>query len=101
MRSASISYAAPRATRTRRHRARRSAALRLAGRALVGLRAAPLAVRIIASAILLVAAWASLNWIVQAARKPTEVFFPVSGSLAKTQAETWRQYGPLFVKHST
>src|SRR5580765_1289101 len=101
MRSATIFYAVPRATRTRRHRARRSAAWRLAGRVLVALRGAPLAVRIIASAIMLVAVWASLNWIVQAVRKPTEVFFPVSGSLAKTQAETWRQYGPLFVKHST
>ena len=37
----------------------------------------------------------------QAVRKPTEMFFPVSGSLAKAPAETWRQYGPLFVKHST
>jgi hypothetical protein len=71
------------------------------GRAVLALRRAPLAVRIIASAILLVTIWASVNWIVQTARKPTEVFFPVSGSLAKTPAETWRQYGPLFVKHST
>src|SRR6185436_1650857 len=62
---------------------------------------APLAVRIMASAILLVAVWASVNWIVQAVRKPTEVFFPISGALAKAPAETWRQYGPLFVKHST
>jgi hypothetical protein len=76
-------------------------AWRLSGRALVALRGAPVAVRIIASAMLLVAAWASVNWIVQAARKPTEMFFPVSGSLAKAPAETWRQYGPLFVEHST
>jgi hypothetical protein len=101
MPSATISRAVPRATRTRRHRARRSAAWRLAGRVLVALRGAPLAVRIIASAILLAAVWASLNWIVQTVRKPTEVFFPVSGSLAKAPADTWRQYGPLFVKHST
>jgi len=58
-------------------------------------------IRIIGSAILLAALWASVNWIVQAARKPTEMFFPVSGSLAKTPAVTWREYGPLFVKHST
>ena len=101
MPSAMISHAVPRARRIRRHRARRSAAWRLASRALGALRGAPLAVRIIASAILLVAVWASVNWIVQAVRKPTEVFFPVSGSLAKTPAETWRQYGSLFVKHST
>jgi len=101
MPSATISHAAPRATRTRRRRARRSPVWRLAGRARVALRGTPLAVRIIASAILLVAVWGSVNWIVQAVRKPTEMFFPVSGSLAKTPAETWRQYGPLFVEHST
>jgi hypothetical protein len=101
MPSATISHAVPRATRTRRHRARRAAAWRLAGRVLVALRRTPLPVRIIASAILLLAVWASVNWVVQTARKPTEMFFPVSGSLAKAPAETWRQYGPLFVQHST
>jgi len=101
MPSATISHAAPRATRPRRHRARRSAAWRVAGRALVALRRAPLGVRIIGFAILLVTVWASVNWIVQTVRKPTEMFFPVSGSLAKTPAETWQQYGPLFAKHST
>jgi hypothetical protein len=35
------------------------------------------------------------------ARKPSEVFFPVSGSLAKVPAQTWREYGPLFETHST
>jgi hypothetical protein len=60
-----------------------------------------LAVRIIVGAILLVAVWAAVNWMVQLARKPTEAFFPVSGSLAKAPAQTWRQYGPLFAKHST
>jgi hypothetical protein len=109
MPSATSSHAVPRATRTRRHRARRpstplrasSAAWRLTGRVLAALRHAPLTVRLVASAILLVAVWASVNWLVQTVRKPTEMFFPVSGSLAKTPAETWRQYGPLFVKHST
>lgn len=117
MPSATIPRARPRATRTRRSRARRSstaftaslstplrassAAWRLARRTLAALRGSPLPIRIIGSAILLVALWASVNWFVQAARKPTEMFFPVSGSLAKTPAETWREYGPLFVQHST
>jgi hypothetical protein len=48
-----------------------------------------------------VAALAAVNWIVQVARKPTELFFPVSGSLTKTPAQTWREYGSLFDKHST
>ena len=102
MPSASISRGAPRKTHTRKGRAHRSAAAwRLARRAVLALRVAPLAVRIVAGTVLLVAAWAAVNGIVQVARKPTEVFFPVSDSLGKPPAQTWRQYGPLFAKHST
>jgi hypothetical protein len=43
----------------------------------------------------------AVNWLVQVARKPTELFFPVSGVLNKTPAETWREYGPAFRAHST
>jgi hypothetical protein len=102
MSHATISRGALQRTRTRSRRARRSAgAWRLAERALVALRVAPLAVRIILATVLVVALWAAVNWIVQVARKPAEVFSPVSGSLGKLPAETWRQYGPLFVKNST
>jgi hypothetical protein len=59
------------------------------------------AVRIAVGTVLLVALLAAVNWVVQVARKPTEVFFPVSGSLMKAPAQTWRQYGPLFARHST
>ena len=45
--------------------------------------------------------WLGANWIYQAARKPAELFFPVSGALHKMPAETWRQYGPIFREHST
>jgi hypothetical protein len=38
---------------------------------------------------------------VQVVRKPTELFFPVSGVLNKAPAETWRQYGTVFQAHST
>jgi hypothetical protein len=48
-----------------------------------------------------VALWFVANGVVQVVRKPTELFFPVSGTLAKTPAETWRRYGPLFRVHST
>ena len=48
-----------------------------------------------------VAALFALNWLVQVWRKPTELFFPVSGVLNKTPAETWREYGPVFRAHST
>jgi hypothetical protein len=42
-----------------------------------------------------------VNGIYQVVRKPTELYFPVSGALAKAPAETWRAYGPLFRAHST
>lgn len=43
----------------------------------------------------------SLNWMYQVVRKPTELFFPVSGALSKTPTETWRQYQSLFREHAT
>ena len=88
-------------THTRCRRVRSSAARRLAGRALLAFGFAPFAVRILIVVVLLVTVWAALNWIVQVARKPSEVFFPVSGSLFKAPAQTWREYGPLFAAHST
>jgi hypothetical protein len=48
-----------------------------------------------------VAFWFAANAAYQVARKPAELFFPVSGALNKAPAETWRQYGPVFRKHST
>ena len=70
-------------------------------RVLLALLAAPLALRLLVGAIVIVAVWAAVNWMYQVIRKPTELFFPVSGALAKAPAETWRQYGPLFRRHST
>ena len=99
---ATISRGAPRKTRTRRRRAHASAAAwQLARRAVLALRGASPAVRIVVGTVLLVAVWAAVNGMVQVARKPTEVFFPVSGSLVKTPAQTWRQYRSLFTTHST
>jgi len=40
-----------------------------------------------------------VNWVYQVARKPSELFFPVSGTLNKTPAETWRRYSPPFFKN--
>jgi hypothetical protein len=42
-----------------------------------------------------------LNWTYQVARKPSELFFPLSGSFYKDPANTWRAYSHLFAKHST
>jgi len=82
-------------------RARRSAAWRVATVAFLTFRVAPLPIRIVIGICLLVTVWAPLNWMVQVVRKPSEVFFPVSGSLSKAPAQTWRQYGTLFETHST
>ena len=41
------------------------------------------------------------DFVYQVIRKPTELFFPVSGALFKTPAETWRAYGALFHRYST
>jgi hypothetical protein len=91
----------PRTSR-RRRRARRSAtARRLAGRALRALRVAPLAIRIALGTVLVLAVWVAANWIVQVARKPSEVFSPVSSSRINPPAQTWQQYGQLFAQNST
>jgi hypothetical protein len=63
--------------------------------------AAPLAVQFLVGAVLVLALWSAANWMVQVIRKPTELFFPVSGTLSKTPPETWRQYEPLFRVHAT
>src|SRR5256712_5298557 len=63
--------------------------------------AMPLALRILVIAVVILAVWSAVNWTYQVLRKPTELFFPVSGALLKTPPETWRQYRPLFRGHST
>ena len=60
-----------------------------------------MAIRILVGAVVILAVWWMVNWAYQVIRKPSELFFPVSGALAKTPAETWRQYGPFFRAHST
>jgi len=45
--------------------------------------------------------WLSINWIYHVVKKPTELFFPVSGTLYKTPDETWREYAPIFRSHAT
>jgi hypothetical protein len=74
---------------------------RLALRALLAFMAAPLAIRLLVGASVILTVWWIVNWTYQAIRKPTELFFPVSGALSKTPSETWRSYAPLFRGHST
>lgn len=74
---------------------------RLLRRGLRATRASPAAVRILIAAVVILAVFFAVNWVYQALRKPTEMFFPVSNALAKTPPETWRRYGTLFREHST
>ncbi len=81
--------------RTLRHR------FRVPRRALKALSSAPLAMRVGLGLLALIALSFGVNWAYQVARKPAELFFPVSGVLSKTPAETWRQYLPIFREHAT
>ena len=91
-----------RKARTRRVRPTRFRRLvRFGQRAFLVLMALPLALRIVVIAIVLLALWSVVNWTYQVVRKPTELFFPVSGALSKTPLETWRSYETLFRAHST
>ncbi len=51
--------------------------------------------------IVVVTVWFAVNAVYQVIRKPAELFFPVSGALAKAPSETWRRYEPIFRAHST
>jgi hypothetical protein len=65
------------------------------------LRRAPGVVQIIVGLLIVLALSSAVNWIYQVVRKPSELFFPVSGTLFKTPSETWRSYAPIFRRHST
>jgi hypothetical protein len=64
-------------------------------------RRAPLAWQVSLGVLLGAGALLAANAIYQVGRKPTELFFPVSGVLAKTPEETWREYGPAFRRFAT
>lgn len=62
---------------------------------------APPQAQFIVVAMVFVAAWLAVNFVYQVVRKPTELFFPVSGTLFKTPAKTWDAYHAIFRRHST
>jgi hypothetical protein len=62
---------------------------------------APRAVQWTVLATALAAIALGVNWVYQVARKPSELFFPISGSMYKAPEETWLAYGKLFERHST
>jgi len=64
-------------------------------------RRAPGSVRVVTVLVIVAGVWLATNWVYQVIRKPSELFFPVSGTLFKTPTETWRSYSPIFRRHST
>ena len=83
------------ARRVMRHTAR------LARRVRRWWRPAPRPAKIIMGVLVTFVVWLLCNWIYQVVRKPSELFFPVSGTLNKSPAETWQQYASIFRKYST
>jgi len=63
--------------------------------------AIPLTVQAIVVAVAVGSLWFAVNGLYQVIRKPTELFFPVSGVLYKRPAGTWDSYGALFRRHAT
>ncbi|MEW6331884.1 MAG: lytic transglycosylase domain-containing protein [Pseudomonadota bacterium] len=63
--------------------------------------AAPWQLQLLVVVTVVVVLWSAANWTYQVARKPAELFFPVSDALFKSPSETWRRYQPIFEAHST
>lgn len=62
---------------------------------------APLGLQICAVLGIAAGVFLAVNWVYQVAHKPSELFFPVSGTLYKSPPETWNEYASLFEKYST
>lgn len=103
MRNPSASHgrrrAGSRSARTRRRSGRSGRTLRV--RVWNSLRRAPVPVQTVLACCGVILFWLLVNWTYQVVRKPSELFFPVSGTLYKTPAETWAEYAPLFKRHAT
>jgi hypothetical protein len=95
------------ATKTRKKRKRRFSlgrivpSARTRRRLVRAFRSVPGAVQATVALLVVVAVWLSVNWAYQVYRKPSELFFPVSGALYKEPVQTWRAYAALFRRHST
>ncbi len=87
--------------RVRRNRKGRARWRKRVQRAWRKITALPLPLRIAMAAMAMLLFMAASNFVYQVARKPTEMFFPVSGVLHKMPTETWAAYAPLFREHST
>jgi hypothetical protein len=89
------------ARRRRRRRLRLWPTARTRQRWLRTFRRAPLSLQLMFGCAAVALLALAVNGVYQLVRKPTELFFPVSGALYKTPAETWREYTLLFRRNST
>ncbi|MGH6969066.1 MAG: hypothetical protein ACREEN_08190, partial [Stellaceae bacterium] len=64
------------------------------------LAALPRAVRIGIVVAAILAVFSAVNFSYHVVRKPTELFFPLGGTLAKTPDDAWRDYADLFRRYS-
>jgi hypothetical protein len=74
---------------------------RLRARAWRAFHRAPLVAKVLLVAAIVAILWLAINWIYQVVRKPSELFFPVSGTLNKTPSQTWQQYQWIFRSNAT
>lgn len=74
---------------------------RLRRRCLQAFRALPPGVQICGLLGIAVLLFLAANWVYQVVHKPSELLFPVSGTLYKSPPETWSEYASLFEKYST
>ncbi len=65
------------------------------------MRRAPGPLQAVLALVVLATLALAINGVYQVLRKPTELFFPVSGALNKFPEETWSRYAPIFKRHST
>ncbi len=70
----------------RRRRLKFMPSARLRRRAVRLFRRAPKTAQLLIVLTLAILLWLALNWMYQVVRKPSELFFPVSGTLNKTPA---------------
>ncbi len=64
-------------------------------------RGAPFEVQLVTAVVAIGIVWLVTNVLYQVIRKPSELFFPVSGTLYKSPGETWDSYSTIFKRHST
>jgi hypothetical protein len=64
-------------------------------------RRAPPSMQIVIGLALFIVVGLSVNWVYQVVRKPSELLFPISGTLYRTPPETWDTYASVFRRHAT